>query len=65
MVIGIPSQLSHLSKALDHYSQIYNNLLIIGDFNSEMSEISMSEFCVIYNLKYLVKEKKLFLNFMN
>ena len=36
----ISSQLSYLSKALDHYSQLYDNLLIIGDFNSEMSEIS-------------------------
>ena len=40
----ISSQLSYLSKAFDHYSQLYDNLLIMGDFNSEMSEISMSEF---------------------
>ena len=56
----ISSQLSYLSKALDHYSQLYDNLLMRGDFNSEMSEVSMSEFCAIYNLKNFVKEPTCF-----
>ena len=34
---------------------IYDNIILLGDFNSEVTEQSMSEFCNIYNLKNLVK----------
>ena len=33
----INANLSHLSKELDHYTRFYDNILILGDFNSEMT----------------------------
>ena len=52
----ISTQLSYLENALSFYSQHYDSYLIMGDFNSEMSEEPMKEFCEIFNLKNLVKE---------
>ena len=37
----ISSQLSFLSREIDHYAMYYDNILILGDFNAEMSENSM------------------------
>ena len=47
---------SPLSKILDFYLPIYDNIILMGDFNSEVTEPSMTEFCNIYNLRNLVKE---------
>ena len=46
----------HLSKGLDKYIGNYDNILLLGDFNSEFSEHCLNDFCDIYNLKNLVKE---------
>ena len=59
------SQLSSLSKSLDHYTQSDDKILILGDFNSEMHEDSMVEFCEIYNLKNLVKDPTCYKNHDN
>ena len=58
----ISSQIAFLGKAIDHYSTHYDNILILGDFNTEMSENSMIEFCARYNLKNLVKEPTCYKN---
>ena len=52
----IASHLSSLSKSIDVHSPSYDNLLIIGDFNSEITESNLNEFCSLYNFKNLVKE---------
>ena len=36
--------------------------LVIGDLNSEISELAMSEFCETYNLQNLVKDSKCYEN---
>ena len=41
---------------MDHYGPFNDNILLLGDFNSEIKEISMNEFCEAYNLKNVVKE---------
>ena len=51
----ISNHLSVLGKNLDHYMSLSENVLIFGDFNSEIREEPMSEFCSIYNLKSLIK----------
>ena len=33
----------------------YDNLLVIGDFNSDMSEMTMFEFCETCNLQNAIK----------
>ena len=51
----ISNHLSVLGKNLDRYLSLYENVIIFGDFNSEMVEEPMSDFCGIYNLKSLIK----------
>ena len=47
--------LKTVSKNLDHYSASYDNIILIGDFNCEMSDTGMEEFCSLYDLKSLIK----------
>ena len=47
---------AYLAKCSDHYSPFYDNILLFGDFNSVIKEISMNEFCEAYTIKNLVKE---------
>ena len=52
----IESQISFLSKSLDYYLSYYDNIVILGDFNSEITETHMKEFINTYDLKNLVNE---------
>ena len=56
----IDSQLMQLGTCLDHYYQLYDNIILLGDFNSEITEPSMKEFCEIFDLKNLVKDPTCF-----
>ena len=62
---NIGCYLNKLGPTLDNLLSKYENLLVIGDFNSEIKETSMSEFCDIYNLKNLIKEHTCFKNPVN
>ena len=42
--------------------KIYDNFLIVGDFNSEMSESAMDIFCETYHLHNLIKGPTCFKN---
>ena len=59
---NISNHLHHLSKGLDNYIRNYDNILLLGDFNSEFLEPCLNDFCDIYNLKNLVKETTCFKN---
>ena len=59
----ISNLLSIIAKMLD--SPKYDNLILLGDFNSETHEESMSEFCEIFNLKNLGKEPTCFKSLVN
>ena len=48
--------LSSIGDKLNEFSLKYENIIILGDFNSEMCEEVMINFCTTYNLKCLVKE---------
>ena len=52
---NIENHLETLSKNLALYSAKYENLIIIGDFNACLEEISMSGFCDTFGLKSLIK----------
>ena len=56
----IDSQLTLLGKCLNHYCQLYDNIILLGDFNSEINEPAMNNFCEIFDLKNLVKENTCF-----
>ena len=53
---NISVHLSILSIYINRLTCKYDNLLIIGDFNSEPSDKELQEFCNLYNLKNLVNE---------
>ena len=54
--------LPNISKGLDELNSKYDNILIIGDLNSEMSEPSLNEFCQTYNLESVVNKPTCFKN---
>ena len=56
----IDSQLTLLETCLDHYCQLYDNIILLGDFNSEINEPAMNNFCEMFDLKNLVKENTCF-----
>ena len=51
----IKHHLQILGKHLDYFLPSYDNIMIMGDFNSEPHEYDLSEFCGIYGLKNLVR----------
>ena len=53
---------NYLSKSLDYFSAFYENIIILGDFNSEPGESAISEFCDTYNLKNLINVPTCFKN---
>ena len=53
----ITYHLQEIGKGLEFYTSNYEKILLMGDFNSEMSETSMNLFCNLYNLKCLVQEQ--------
>ena len=73
MIVGIynPSKLllgknlNDLILHIDRYVHKYDNLFIMGDFNSDPSEIEIYEFCSPYNLKNLVHDPTYYKNYIN
>ena len=43
--------------------KIYDNFLIVGDFNSEMTESAMENFCGTYHLHNLIKDQTIVYKF--
>ena len=58
----ISNHLNILGKILDTQMKIYDNFLIVGDFNSEMTESAMEKFCGTYHLHNLIKDPTCFKN---
>ena len=54
--------LENVSKELDKFLPSYENIMLLGDFNSTISEKDMNEFCEIYNLENLIKGPTCFKN---
>ena len=47
----ITYHLQEIRKDLEFYTSIYEKILLMGDFNSEIIEASVNLFCNLYNLK--------------
>ena len=60
------SQISHylkeMGKDLDVLTSKYDNIILMGDFNAEPADTIVSNFCEIYNLKNIIREKTCFKN---
>ena len=52
--------LNHRGQSLDKFTGNYDNLLLIGDFNSGIKEENMRDFCDTYNLQNLIIEATYF-----
>ena len=50
---------------IDHYMPKYDNLILLGDFNIEMRENLMKDFCDTYDLINLIKDPTCFKNPLN
>ena len=47
---------------MDSLSSQYENIILLGDFNCELKEETLSTFCKVHNLKNLVKEPTCYKN---
>ena len=62
----IRGHLNSMGNKLNELYVKYENIILIGDFNSEMNEDAMNVFCATYNLNFnLVKEPICFKNVDN
>ena len=61
----MPNFLNQIGKELDKCIGNYDNMLLVGDFNSEMEEENMTDFCDIYNLQNLIKYPTCFKSVQN
>ena len=62
---NINSHLSMLQKSATKLSCDYDNIIILGDFNSEIDEDKMIEFCNLFTLKNLIKDPTCYKNYNN
>ena len=61
-LIHIENNLQEIWKGLDYNSWKCENFTVLGDFNAEMSNPHMSEFCALYNFTNLIKEPTCYKN---
>ena len=57
---NISNHIFHLGKGFHSYITHYDNILFLGDFNSQLSENCVNDFCNFYNLSNLFKEPTCF-----
>ena len=57
--------LSHISKVMDANLSDYENIILIGDFNAVNSDVALTDFCSMYNLKNLITEPTCYKNAEN
>ena len=58
----INGYLSELSMNLDQLIVSYENIIMLGDFNSEITEEAMIDFCEMYGLSNLIREPTCYKN---
>ena len=52
----IKHHLKELGKAIEFYSKTYENIIVMGDFNTEISEHDLASFFTFYNFKSLINK---------
>ena len=51
-----------LTEGIQFYSKYYENILLMGDYNAEITETNMSSLCEIYHLPDIIKQPTCFKN---
>ena len=54
-----------MGRDIYFYLSKYDSFIVVGDFNAETSNTTISEFCATYSLKYLIKERSHFKSLEN
>ena len=62
---NIKNFLNEVGPLLDYYMSKYDHFILLGDYNSEVGEEDMNEFCDVYILKNLIKEPTCYKNLQN
>ena len=57
---SISIHIDFLRRELDLHSPNYENFMLLGDFNSEMTDSNLKDFCNLYLLKNLIKKPTCF-----
>ena len=57
--------LNYVGKDLDKLIGNYDNILLIGDFNSQIEVEKMKEFCESYNLENFIRDPTYYKNVLN
>ena len=63
--LQIASHIQEISNGIDAYCKKYENILITGDFNVDVKEVSLHLFCNQYKLKSLNKDPTCYKNIDN
>ena len=58
----IENHLQAVSKPLDIFSKTYDQIVLLGDFNVEIEENHMKDFCDSYGLHSLIKQATCYKN---
>ena len=58
----IKEHLRVLTEGIQFYSKDYENILLMGDYNADITETNMSSFCEIYHLTDIIKQPTCFKN---
>ena len=61
----IADHLQKIQNVIDPLSQKYENMILMGDYNAEINEGSMSHFCQNYTLSNLIKTSTCYKNAEN
>ena len=59
------NHLATISMYMDQFAPYYDNIILLGDFNAEVTEDAMAEFCRLFNLKSLIKVPTCYKNLDN
>ena len=59
---NIKNHLQVISANLDLYSSKYEHIIVMGDFNADIGDKFMGDFCESYNLSSLIKESTCYKN---
>ena len=57
---SIKDHIRVLSSCIDQSIQKYENMILLGDYNAEVTETKMQEFCESYFLKNMMKKINMF-----